>query len=65
MVATDDTVKLEYFQHEIGGEFFYSSSPDPEDGLIGPFSSAEERDDAFMSFIHEQAVLAVQQELFG
>lgn len=65
MVATDQHVKLEYFEHEVGGKFFYSSSPNPQDGLIGPFKTAEARNEAFLTFIHEQAVIAVQQELFG
>ena len=65
METTDGTAKFEFFRHKIGEEFFYSSSPNPNDGLVGPFTTARACDDAFMAYIHEQTVLAVQQELFG
>ena len=60
-----ETQKLEMYHHEIGGKFFFSFSPNDEDGLMGPFDTPEDRDAAFEAFIHEQAVIAVQQELFG
>jgi hypothetical protein len=64
-MAEEANMHIEYFQHELGGKFFYSMSPNPDDGLIGPFDTPDKRDQAFFDFITEQAIIAAQQEIFG